>query len=75
MDGVGHACNDKRPASRRGRIYFVGVPTEAAPADVPAPPQTQLPRGRYPATATTIWLVSILVLLIEAALAFGVPGP
>ena len=41
---------------------------------MPTAPQTQLPRGRYAATTTTIWLVSILVLLIEAALAFGVPG-
>ncbi len=52
----------------------MGVSNHAADAEVPSGPQTQLPRGRYPATATTIWLVSILVLLIEAALAFGVPG-
>jgi hypothetical protein len=54
----------------------MGVPTDP-PADspgVPAAPPTQLPRGRYPATATTISVVSILVLVIEATLAFGMPG-
>lgn len=62
-----------RPVGLGPTNYVVGVPSHAA-VEVPAPPQTQLPRGRYPATATTIWLVSILVLLIEATLTFGVPG-
>lgn len=37
-------------------------------------PPTQLPSGRYPASQSTIWLVSILVLMTFAALAFGIPG-
>ena len=38
-------------------------------------PETQLPTGRYPAATSTIWMVSILVLVTEAVLAFGIPGP
>lgn len=41
---------------------------------MPTKPQNQLPQGRYPASATTVWVVSILVLVIEATLALGVPG-
>jgi len=37
-------------------------------------PETQLPAGRYPAATTTVWMVSILVLVTEAVLAFGIPG-
>ncbi len=50
----------------------MGVQTDLP--GVPAAPPTQLPRGRYPATAATIWTVAILVLVIEAVLAFGIPG-
>jgi hypothetical protein len=38
-------------------------------------PETQLPAGRYPAATSTIWMVSILVLVTEAVLAFGIPSP
>ena len=38
---------------------------------VPKPP-TQLPKGRYPASRATIWLVCALVVMTCATLAFGV---
>jgi hypothetical protein len=47
--------------------YRFGVHTNPSP-------ETQLPAGRYPAATTTIWMVSILVLVTEAVLAFGIPG-
>ena len=47
--------------------YRFGVPTNPVP-------ETQLPAGRYPATTRTVWMVSILVLVTEAVLAFGIPG-
>lgn len=50
------------------RNYRFGVPTNPLP-------ETQLPAGRYPATTSTVWLVSILVLVTEAVLVFGIPGP
>ena len=44
------------------------------PPDQPpvAKPPTQLPKGRYPASPATIWLVSALVVATCVALAFGV---
>ena len=35
-------------------------------------PTTQLPRGRYPATPATIWVITALVILTCAVLAVGV---
>lgn len=37
-------------------------------------PPTQLPKGPYPASRTTIWLVAALVLINCAVLALGIPG-
>ncbi len=37
-------------------------------------PPTQLPKGRYPASRATIWVVTVLVIVNCALLAFGVPG-
>jgi hypothetical protein len=37
-------------------------------------PPTQLPQGRYPASRTTIWLVTMLVVLLCATLAVGIPA-
>lgn len=37
-------------------------------------PPTQLPSGRYPASRTTIWTVTVLVIVTCALLAFGIPG-
>lgn len=37
-------------------------------------PPTQLPAGRYPASGTTIWLVTVLVVVTWVVLALGVPG-
>jgi hypothetical protein len=47
--------------------YRFGVPTNPVS-------ETQLPAGRYPATTRTVWVVSILVPVTEAVLAFGIPG-
>lgn len=41
---------------------------------MPDKPATQLPRGRYPASRATIWLVSILVVVTCAVLALGIPA-
>jgi hypothetical protein len=35
---------------------------------------TQLPRGRYPASRVTIWLLSILVVFTGVALSLGIPA-
>lgn len=47
------------------------VPDNAGQPPVAKPP-TQLPKGRYPASRATIWLVTALVIVTCAALAFGV---
>lgn len=37
-------------------------------------PPTQLPKGRYPASRATIWLVAVAVVVTCALLAVGIPG-
>ena len=36
--------------------------------------RTQLPRGRYPASRATIWLVSIFVVVTGVTLSLGIPA-
>lgn len=39
-----------------------------------AKPPTQLPKGPYPASRRTIWLVAALILINCTVLALGMPG-
>lgn len=39
-----------------------------------APPATQLPQGRYPASATTVWAVVAATLLIGLVLGVAIPA-
>jgi hypothetical protein len=41
---------------------------------MPDAPPTQLPQGRYPASRSTIWLVSMIVVLTGVILALGIPA-